>query len=93
MNLVWLSRMMSSVLVLLKLVTLTGVFVTYKVVSSVCFCNEKQTTLTASSSFWRIQLKYFLSDDLAFFTGNVPCIWQSNVVPAGDSIDNINTVY
>ena len=40
-NLVWLSRMMSPVLVLLKLVTLTGVFVTCKVVSSVCFCDEK----------------------------------------------------
>ena len=51
MNLVWVSTMMSPVLVLLKLVTLTGVFVTYKVVSSICFCNEKQTTLTASSFF------------------------------------------
>ena len=74
MNLVWLSRMMSPVLVLLKLITLTGVFVTCKVVNSVCFCDEKQTTMTASSFFWRIQLKYFLLDDLAFFTGEVPCI-------------------
>ena len=72
MNLVWLSRMMSPVLVLLKLVTLTGVFVACKVPSVVCFCDEKQTT--ASSFFWRIQLKYFLLDDLAFFTGKVPCI-------------------
>ena len=53
-NLVWLSRMMSPVLVLLKLVTVTGVFVTCKVLSSVCFCDEKQTTLTASSFFCRI---------------------------------------
>ena len=73
-NLVWLSRMLSPVLALLKLVTLTGVFVTCKVVSSVCFRDEKQTPLTASSFFWEIQLKYFLLDYLAFFTGEVPCI-------------------
>ena len=72
-NLVWLSWMMSPVLVLQKLVTLRGAFVTCKVVSFVCFCDEKETTLTASSFFWRIHLYYFLSDDLAFFTGEVPC--------------------
>ena len=66
--------MMSPVLALLKLVTLTGVLVTCKVVSSVCFCDEKQTPLTASSFFWDIQLKDFLLDYLAFFTGEVPCI-------------------
>ena len=54
MNLVWLSRMMSPVLVLPKLVTVTGVFVTCKVLSSVCFYDDKRTTLTASSFFCRI---------------------------------------
>ena len=69
---VWLSRIMSPVLLVLKLETLTGVFVTCKVLSSGCFCEEKQTTETASSFFCRMHLKYFLCDDVEFFTGEVP---------------------